>query len=300
MSRILIGTASWAEKSLIQSGRFYPPQVTTPEDRLRFYATRFPLVEIDSSYYAIPNARNASLWAERTPEHFVFDIKAFRLFTQHQTPPQAFPKDFLQALGAAQNRNIYYRDVPAALLDRLWQDFTVAIRPLKDAGKLGAVLFQFPPWFIYGRTSFAHIEECLERLRGYRIALEFRNKTWFDDRHREKTLDFERRRAIANVAVDEPQGFPSSIPAVWEATSPRLAVVRLHGRNRDTWEKRGLSSSGERFKYLYSDAELGELELPIRALGKQAREVHVLFNNNYSDYAQRNALRLSEIFRKER
>ena len=144
MSEILVGTASWTDKSLILSGRFYPPQVTTPEDRLRYYATQFPVVEVDSSYYAMPSEHNAQLWAERTPDAFVFDVKAFRLFTQHQTPPQALPKDIQQALGTLSKKNVYYRDMPEELLDQMWQRFETAIQPLKQAGKLGAVLFQFP------------------------------------------------------------------------------------------------------------------------------------------------------------
>lgn len=295
MSQILVGTASWTDKSLIQSGRFYPPQVNTPEDRLRYYATQFPVVEVDSSYYAMPSDRNAQLWAERTPEAFVFDVKAFRLFTQHQTPPQALPKDILQALGALSQKNVYYRDMPEELLDQMWQRFETAIQPLKQAGKLGAVLFQFPPWFVYSRASLGHIEHCIERLDGYRLAVEFRNRTWFDDRHRDQTLKFERANGIAHVVVDEPQGFASSIPSVWEATCPDLAVVRLHGRNRATWEMKGLSSSAERFKYLYADDELNELAEPITGLSHTARRVHVLFNNNYQDYGQRNALQLAEI-----
>ncbi len=295
MSEILVGTASWTDKSLIQSGRFYPPQVTTPEDRLRYYATQFPVVEVDSSYYAMPSDRNAQLWAERMPDGFVFDVKAFRLFTQHQTPPQALPKDIQQALGTLSRKNVYYQDMPGDLLDQMWQRFETAIQPLKQAGKLGAVLFQFPPWFGYGTASLGHVEHCIERLAGYRLAVEFRNRTWFDDRHRERTLDFERANGIAHVVVDEPQGFASSIPLVWEAICPELAVVRLHGRNRATWAMKGLSSSAERFNYLYAEAELNELASPITALSREVRRVHVLFNNNYQDYGQRNALQLARI-----
>jgi uncharacterized protein YecE (DUF72 family) len=295
MSQILVGTASWTDKSLIQSARFYPPQVETPEDRLRYYATQFPVVEVDSSYYAMPSAHNAQLWAERTPDAFVFDVKAFRLFTQHQTPPQALPKDIQQALNTVSKKNIYYRDMPKELLGEMWQRFETAIQPLEQKGKLGAVLFQFPPWFVCSRASFGHMEDCIGRLNGYRLAVEFRNRTWFDDRHREQTLEFARTNGIAHVVVDEPQGFASSIPPVWEATCPELAVVRLHGRNHATWEIKGLSSSAERFNYLYSDAELNDLASPIDKLSRAARRVHVLFNNNYEDYGQRNALQLTKI-----
>lgn len=146
---ILIGTASWTDKSLVDSKLFYPPQVKSPEERLKFYASRFPLVEVDSSYYALPSERNALLWAERTPAEFVFDVKSFRLFTQHQTPPEALPPDVRVALGRLEKRNVYYKDVPEDLREELWTRFQRAIQPLQTAGKLGVVLFQFPPWFVY-------------------------------------------------------------------------------------------------------------------------------------------------------
>ena len=246
MNNILVGTASWTDKSLVQCGRFYPELVKSPEDRLRFYADQFPVAEVDSSYYAVPNERTAQLWVDRTPEGFVFDVKAFRLFTQHQTSPQVLPKAVSQALGATK-KMIYYRDMPEELLQQMWSEFRAALAPLKAAGKLGVVLFQFPPWFLANKVSLAHIAECVERMNGYRLAVEFRNETWFYERTRERTLAFEREHGIAHVVVDEPAGFASSIPSVWEVTSPEVAIVRLHGRNRDTWDKRGLSSASERF-----------------------------------------------------
>src|SRR5205814_1839208 len=86
MANILVGNSSWTDKSLIDSGCFYPASARTPEDRLRYYASQFPIVEIDSSYYGIPIEQNARLWVERTPPEFVFNIKTYRLFTRHQTP----------------------------------------------------------------------------------------------------------------------------------------------------------------------------------------------------------------------
>ncbi len=120
MAQILIGTASWTDKSLIDSGLFYPSEINAAEDRLRYYATQVPLVEVDSSYYALPSVRNSQLWSERTPEGFLFDIKAFRLFTQHQTPPSALTRDIRESMGPIDKKNVYYRDVPEELLDELW------------------------------------------------------------------------------------------------------------------------------------------------------------------------------------
>src|SRR6266498_1950539 len=146
MSKILIGTASWTDKTLIASGRFYPPKCNTPEERLRYYASQFPLVEVDSSYYAIPKPEVAELWAKRTPSDFTFNIKAFRLFTGHQTSPAALPKDVAETLGPVEKRNVYYKDLPREITDELWRQFKKGIEPLKRSGKLAAVHFQFAPW----------------------------------------------------------------------------------------------------------------------------------------------------------
>jgi uncharacterized protein YecE (DUF72 family) len=296
MSRILVGTTSWTEKTLVESGRFYPPDVHTPEARLRFYATQFPVVEVDSSYYGLPSARNASLWVERTPDGFVLDVKAFRLFTQHQTPPDALPREIRERLTPtpAANKNIYYQDTPPEILDELWERFRSALDPLRRSGKLGVVLFQFAPWFVFRPSSLDLIATCAAQLPGDCIAVEFRNKSWFSEKYLAQTLAFERAHGLVHVVVDEPQGFPSSVPAIWADTSPDLAIVRLHGRNRATWQKKGISAA-ERFNYLYSAQELRRLVGPVTELGDQTGEVHVLFNNCYRDNAQRNARSLQAL-----
>jgi len=294
MGNILIGTTSWTDKTLVDSSLFYPGAAKTAEARLRYYANRFPIVEVDSSYYGMPSEYNSRLWVERTPEAFVFDIKAFRLFTGHQTSPAALPADIRKALGTIDNKNIYYRDVPEDAREELWRRFRLSLDPLKRAGKLGVVVFQFPPWFVFGRTNLAHILDCAEKLPGSPIAVEFRNKTWLEHRHRAEVLAFERENGLAHVVVDEPQGFANSIPAVWEVTSPEVAVVRLHGRNRETWAKKGLTAA-ERFNYFYSEPELREFVTPIEAVASRAAHVHVLFNNCYRDYAQRNASDLRRL-----
>ena len=165
MGKIQVGTASWTDPTLIKSRRFYPKGVTSAEERLRFYATRFELVEVNSSYYALPTPANSLLWTERTPDSFTFNIKAFRLFTGHQTPLEAFPPGLREALpDVGRKRNVYYKDVPAEIRDELWALFIDAIKPLDEAGKLGAVHFQFPPWVFYSRAGFEHLEECRARL----------------------------------------------------------------------------------------------------------------------------------------
>jgi uncharacterized protein YecE (DUF72 family) len=293
MPRILIGTASWTDKSLIGSGLFYPPGCNTPEERLRYYASQFPIVEVDSSYYALPDPRVAQLWTDRTPDDFTFNIKAFRLFTGHQTAPSTLPKDIAEAMGPIGKKNIYYKDMPVELLAEMWRLYRAGIEPLKYARKLGAVHFQFAPWVAFHPRNLEHIEECQRQLDGFRLSIEFRNRTWFEGEHERATLDFERSRGLVNVVVDEPQGVTNSIPQVWEVTNAELAIVRLHGRNHATWNKKGLSSSAQRFNYDYTDEELGGLAKQIGSIA--ASSVHVIFNNNYEDQGQRNARTLALI-----
>ena len=179
MGEILVGITSWTEPTLIESGRFYPEWAASAEARLRFYASQFPIVEVDSSYYALPSEKTAGLWVVRTPQQFLFDIKTFRLFTQHATPPSALPRDIRDALPEETKvkANLYARDFPKELTDELWKRFESALLPLDSAGKLGVVLFQFPPWFYPGNEQREYILSCKERLPQYRIAVEFRHNS---------------------------------------------------------------------------------------------------------------------------
>jgi uncharacterized protein YecE (DUF72 family) len=274
---------------LIQSGRFYPGWARSAEGRLQYYASEFPVVEVDSSYYALPSERVSTLWVTRTGDGFIFDIKAFRLFTQHPTPHTALPKDVREALPSElrEKRNIYQRDMPAELADELWTRFERALLPLDSAGKLGVVLFQFPPWFYPGNEQREYILSCQERLPQYRIAVEFRHNSWVNEKNKERTLDFLRDNDLPYVCVDQPQGFKSSLPPIAEVTSD-ISLVRFHGRNSEMWEKRG-ASVAERFNYLYSEEELQEWVPRIRELASTTRQLHVLFNNCYQDKAVGNA-----------
>ena len=173
MGDILIGTCSWTDPTLIESGRFYPAWAYSAEARLQYYASQFGLVEVDSSYYALPSERTSQLWVKRTGEKFIFDIKAFRLFTQHPTPLTALPGDIRQALplDVKAKVTIYQRDMPIELVSELWIRFERALLPLDSAGKLGVVLCQFPPWFYPGEQQRDYILSCRERLPQYRIAI---------------------------------------------------------------------------------------------------------------------------------
>lgn len=301
-NRILVGTASWTDKTLVASGRFYPRTATTAEARLRHYASQFSLVEVDSSYYAMPAPATAQLWAERTPAHFTFNIKSFRLFTGHQTEPKVLPKDVQQQLAGstlASKRTLYERDLPGELRDELWRRFREALAPLHEAAKLGMVHFQFAPWVLRNREGHALVRECVGRMHDYCIVgVEFRNKTWFGtERAIASTLDFERELSVAHTVVDGPQGFANSVPPVWEATHPQLALVRLHGRNVETYNRRSASAS-DRFNYDYGDSELRAIAAPIQTLSDGMPTTHVVFNNNFGDQGQRNAETLRSLLQR--
>jgi uncharacterized protein YecE (DUF72 family) len=296
-SKILVGTASWTDKTLIGCGRFYPPTAKTAEERLRFYARQFPMVEVDSSYYGMPTPQNAQLWAERTPDRFVFNVKAFRLFTGHQTQPAALHRDIQQALGADVPNTLYYADLPQEIRDELWRRFIEALAPLKAAGKLGAVHFQFAPWMLRNRDSMAHVEHCAEKMQDHLVAAEFRHGTWFHGDHLERTLEWERSLGLVHTVVDSPKGFANCVPCVWDVTNPRLAIVRLHGRNKETWNKKGLAASSARFDYQYSRDELAAMVPEVRHLATLADHVHVIFNTNHEDQGQVGARMLRELLR---
>ena len=295
MSNILIGTSSWTDPTLIKSGRFYPSWANTPKERLQYYASRFPLVEVDSVYYGIPDEATARLWVQRTPDDFTFDVKAFRLFTQHPGSPAVFPNDLKMALPKelAAKRTLYFRDLPKEILDELWRRFEQSLLPLDSAGKLGVVLFQFPPWFFPGNEQREYIAGCQARLPQYRLAVEFRHNSWLNEKNIEGTFAFLRENKLVYVCVDEPQGFQSSLPPVAEATTD-VSVVRFHGRNKATWEVEGRAASS-RFNYLYNKEELNEWTPRIKALGAKTAQTHVLFNNCYGDKAVTNAQEMRDL-----
>jgi uncharacterized protein YecE (DUF72 family) len=283
---VLVGTASWTDKSLLKSG-WYPKEADSADERLRYYSSQFPLVEVDSTYYFPPSEKNSELWVERTPEGFTFNIKAFSLLTQHPTKTEALYKD----LEVPDKRNVYPKDLSEQVVDEVWDRFLSALQPLHGAGKLGALLFQFPPWFIIGRKNRDYILECAKRSAPIPILVEFRHKSWLSDRNRDETLEFLEGHGLAYVCVDMPQGFKSSVPPVIAATAD-LAAIRFHGHNDAEWES---GSVQRRFKYLYSDKELRQWAPKVHDLAAEAKSTHVLMNNCYRDYAQRNAKELAEL-----
>jgi uncharacterized protein YecE (DUF72 family) len=294
LGAILTGTCSWTDKTLIESG-WYEGDANNAEQRLALYASRFPIVEVDSTYYSLPSERTAELWAERTPTEFTFDAKAYRLLTQHPGQIKSLPKSVREILPSesAEKHNLYLKDLPAEAVEEIWTMFRQGLMPLHSAGKLGVVLFQFPNWFFPSRESRAYMSTIQERLPEYKVAVEFRHGSWLNEKNRERTLDFLRNEGLTYTSVDEPQGTRSSVPPVALATSD-LAVVRFHGRRAETWDKSNVGVL-ERFKYLYNEDELQEWVPKIKGLASETREVHVLMNNCYSDFAVRNAADLATL-----
>ncbi len=288
MGQILVGTASWTDKTLVASG-WYPSEANTPEKRLRFYAGRFPLVEVDSSYYALPAERTAATWAERTPAEFTFNIKAFSLFTQHPTPVKALPADLREAAEKTGKTRVYLKDVDPEVTGQAWDRFLAALEPLRQAGKLGAILLQFPPWFPISRSNKDYIVACAQRVAPRRVCVEFRNRTWMTPDNQQETLSFLSSHRLPYVCVDMPQGYPSSIPPVLAVTSD-LALVRLHGHS-DKWDSKDIY---QRFGYEYSAGEMDDWAGKVRGLAVDAERTDVVFNNCYRDYAQVNAQQLIE------
>ena len=295
MADIRIGTASWTDKTLIESG-WYPPEANNAEKRLRYYTRQFPLVEVDSSYYALPAEQTAAAWAHRSPKGFTFNIKAFSLFTQHPTRVAALPKDLRPAVekAAGGKPNVYLKDVDPAATNEVWERFLTALEPLRQTGRLGAILFQFPQWFVIGRARKEYILLVAERVAPRQVCIEFRNKTWMSEDNREETLKFLSDHQLPYVCVDEPQGYPSSVPPVLAATAP-LAVVRMHGHS-DKWDSRDIQ---EKFRYRYTEKELKEWAPKVSALAADAATTHVLFNNCYSNDAQVNARQLANLLATE-
>lgn len=295
MTVLRIGACSWTDPTLLKSG-WYPREARTAEARLQFYAQNFDIVEVDSTYYSLFPEKTAGLWVERTPPGFTFHVKAFSLLTQHPTQIRALPKEVKSLVPVEHERpTIYQRDLPEEAVKLTWQLFARTLLPLDSAGKLGAVLFQFPQWFFPGNDSLDYILQCQENLPQYRIAVEFRNSAWVNDRNRDITFAFLKDNGLIYVSVDAPQGFRSSLPPIAEATTD-MAIVRFHGRNRETWEKKGIPTV-ERYNYLYTTEELVEWQPRIERLAKATREVHALFNNCYGDYAVRNAKDLRDMVR---
>ncbi len=267
MARIRVGTCAWSDHE-----EYYPPGLPARE-RLSYYAQHFSLVEVDSTFYRLQPARWFESWAERTPPDFRFNVKAYGAMTRHHREPRPGEEDLVE----------------------VFRRFDASVQPLREAGKLGALHFQFPPWFTCTQESRDWVRFCREFFADDLVAVEFRHVSWFRGENREATLEFLRELGAVHVTCDAPQVGSGTVPRVVAVTDPRLAIVRFHGRNARTWYIRA-ETTAQRFDYLYSKEELAEWLPAIRdVLAREAAEVHLLMNNNRANYAVRNALDLMEL-----
>lgn len=288
---IRIGTASWTDPTMVRGQVFYPRGVSSAEERLRYYATQFPVVEVDSSYYSLPDRANTVRWAERTPPHFNFHLKAHALMTGQPTEVARLPEGLIDALpkALAGKPRVYAKDLPDELIDAVWANFLDAVAPLEESGKLGGILLQYPRWFLPTPANKQVLAEAATRLAGIPATVELRNRTWFgSERSTGWTLDLLRDLGLAHVVVDGPQGLESSVPPVPAVTTPGLAMVRLHGRRTATWEAPRVPTV-ERYRYLYSTAELDAAMPLIESAAAEATRTIVFFNNCYGNYGATNA-----------
>jgi uncharacterized protein YecE (DUF72 family) len=297
--RVRVGICAWADPALIEEGTFYPKKSMSAEARLRFYASVFDVVEVNASYYAIPDVLTVRRWVERTPAGFVFHLKAWSLMTGHHLRPPTIPADVQALLPPRARRShrgeILAAEVPPAGLDAAFRLFRAALTPLAESGKLGYVLFQFAPWVHYDTTRLDYLASLPARLPGCAVAVEFRHRSWFPD-HADETLRVLRQARLAHVITDAP-AVGGAMPHVTAVTAP-TAILRLHGRNAEGFlrQLRGEEPSvREKYDYLYSDAELAALVPEIGGLAQESEEVFVSFNNNNRDYPVRNALALKRL-----
>ena len=291
---IRVGTASWTDPTMVRGNVFYPRGVSSSEDRLRYYAEQFPVVEVDSSYYSLPERAIARLWAERTPPGFSFHVKAHALMTGQPTEVSRLPAGLVEALprGLADKSKIYAKDLPLELLDAVWAHFLDALAPLEESEKLGGILLQYPRWFLPTPENKDLLAESAARLAGIPATVELRNRLWFSSvQSTGWTLDMLRDLGLTHVMVDGPQGLESSVPQVPAVTTPQLAMVRLHGRRSATWEAPKVPTV-ERYRYLYSPDEIAGWMPLIESAATEATRTIVFFNNCYGNYGATNAREL--------
>jgi uncharacterized protein YecE (DUF72 family) len=294
VGNVLFGTAGWTDRTLIKSKLFYPPHAKSAPERLAHYASHFPLVEVDATYYALLPPETSQRWAATTPGNFRFDVKAHPVLTGHPVDVSRLPRDLkqeLERMGHA--RRVYPERLPDELRTELETRFAKTLDPLIAAGKLSSVFVQFPPWFTATRGNVRRIEVLAERWAGLPMAVEFRHTSWLVPERRERVLELLRRLELAYVCVDEPQ-VEGAVPPVVEVTSSALAVIRFHGHNASGWQLKG-ASVYQRFDWLYTPEELAAWVAPIRRLSSQTAEVHAVFNNCVRNYAVINAKGLSVL-----
>jgi uncharacterized protein YecE (DUF72 family) len=295
LANVLVGTCSWTDPTLVKDTNWYPKRSMSATERLRFYASRFPIAEADSTYYFPPSPELARGWAERTPDGFTMNVKAYSLLTGHPAKPNSLWPDIRESIKAdfVGKRNVYGTHLPTDAMHEVWKRFRYALRPLESTGKLGAVLMQYPEWFTAKKENRAELAAIREHWPDLSVCVEFRSPSWLaTPPDRDRTLGALQDLGLALVVVDAPAA--SGLRTVVEVTSPALSVVRFHGRSDETWKKPN-TSAAERFRYLYSRPQLRAWVPRLQRLADRATRVHALMNNCYQDYGVRNAADLASL-----
>jgi uncharacterized protein YecE (DUF72 family) len=288
-AKILVGTASWSDPGFVQ--RWYPKEMRANE-RLGWYAQHFEMVEVNSTFYSVPDMRTVDRWRAVTPDGFTFDVKLHKLLSRHSTSAKLLPPQLRRRAEVDANGKVKLTgELEEALLGILLRSLSI----LQKADKLGALLLQLSPSFSPHEHDLVELAPLIAMLRDYSLAIEFRNRNWVVGDHLRSTIDFLRRQSVIFVNVDAPRVehftiLPSDLN---EVTNSEFAYLRLHGRNADGYLKG--KTVAARFDYDYSDGEIGEIAKRARQLAEAARDVHVIFNNNNLDYAPRAATRLRAV-----
>lgn len=265
---IYIGLTGWGDHPDLYSG------VTSAKDKLFDYSGHFPIVEVDTSFYAIPNTANVAKWCLDTPDNFRFILKAYQGMTGHQRT----------------------EDIPFETRNDMFNAFIECANAFRERGKLGVVLVQFPPWFDCTAKHVQYMLYVKQQLGNLPVAIEFRNQTWYAKDMQDRTFTFLREHGFIHTVCDEPQAGVGSVPFVAHVTADQV-LVRIHGRNIHGWRNAGNAQNWRkvRFLYDYNEEELQGLAVQIRGLKRQAKDVFVLFNNNSGHHAAANAKRLQAI-----
>lgn len=284
--RILVGTASWTDPGFVE--HWYPKGMPAV-DRLSWYAEQFQMVEVNSTFYAVPAPRMVERWCRSTPDAFVFDVKLHQLLSRHSTaakllPPAVRRRAEIDAKGKVK--------LTPAIEEAMITEVLGPVKLLQEFGKLGALLLQMSPAFSPKLHQLQELETLLCAFKSYRIAIELRNRDWTHADRLKETLQFFRKHSAAFVNVDAPaqEHFTIMPPDLNEVTTPELAYLRLHGRDAKAYTTGKTVAS--RFNYDYNDSEIAEVTERSTNLAQKAKEVHVVFNNNALDYAPHAASRM--------
>jgi uncharacterized protein YecE (DUF72 family) len=294
-----ISLSAWTDKSMLEEGHFYPYRTMTAEERLWWYAHFFDTVEVNSTFYAIPEVGTVTQWVARTPPRFLFDVKAYGLLTGHHLDVARLSDELKRLLPPTARRQAHGRIANAEFGPeaRAWAFAATreSLRPLRDADKLGYVLFQLAPWITRSDAALATLARLPHELPDTVLAVEFRHRSWFGE-HTDDTLRFLRDHHLTYVSIDGPRS-RATVPSLPALTTAE-AVFRLHGRNFKGFlaqVQRKSPTVAEKYDYLYSERELEEIARAAGALNGHAERVHLAMNNNRRDYPAINGMQLKEM-----